>query len=59
MATESGTDTVNIWEINGNQAIKKNYINVIGEKVGWIEAMQFFTGSEESDSSQLQLMMKI
>lgn len=42
MATvESRTDTVNIWEINGNQAIKKNYINVIGGKVGWIEAMAF------------------
>ena len=42
MATvESRTDTVNIWEINGNQAIKKNYINVIGGKIGWIEAMQF------------------
>ena len=38
---ESRTDTVNIWEINGNQAIKKNYINVIGGKVGWIEAMEF------------------
>lgn len=42
MATvESRTDTVNIWEINGNQAIKKSYINVIDGKVGWIEAMQF------------------
>lgn len=42
MATvESRTDTVNIWEINGNQAIKKNYINVIDGKVGWIEAMTF------------------
>lgn len=42
MATvESKTDTVNIWEINGNQVIKKNYINVIDGKVGWIEAMQF------------------
>ena len=41
MATESRTDIVNIWEINGNQVIKKNYINVIDGKVGWIEAMQF------------------
>ena len=42
MATvESRTDTVNIWEIDGNQVIKKNYINVIDGKVGWIEAMQF------------------
>lgn len=42
MATvESKTDTVNIWEINGNQVIKKNYINVIDGKVGWIEAMRF------------------
>ena len=42
MATvESITDTVNIWEINGDQAIKKNYINVIDGKVGWIEAMAF------------------
>ena len=42
MATvESRTDTVNIWEINGDQAIKKNAINVIDGKVGWIEAMQF------------------
>ena len=49
MATvESRTDTVNIWEINGNQVIKKSYINVIDGKVGWIEAMAVFTGSEES-----------
>lgn len=42
MATvESRTDTVNIWEINGNQVINKNYINVIDGKIGWIEAMQF------------------
>ncbi len=42
MATvESRTDTVNIWEINGDQAIKKNDINVIDGKVGWIEAMAF------------------
>lgn len=42
MATvESRTDTVNIWEINGNQVVKKNSINVIDEKVGWIEAMRF------------------
>ena len=42
MATvESRTDTVNIWEINGNQVVKKNSINVIDGKVGWIEAMQF------------------
>ena len=42
MATaESISETVNIWEINGNQAIKKNYINVIDGKVGWIEGMQF------------------
>lgn len=38
---ESRTDTVNISEINGNQVIKKSYINVIDGKVGWIEAMQF------------------
>ncbi|MDE0018491.1 MAG: hypothetical protein OXU51_20070 [Candidatus Poribacteria bacterium] len=42
MATvESRTDTVNIWEINGNQVMKKSSINVIDRKVGWIEAMQF------------------
>ena len=42
MATvESRTDTVNIWEINGHQVIKKSSINVIDRKVGWIEAMQF------------------
>lgn len=42
MATvESRTDTVNIWEIDGYQVIKKSYINVIDGKVGWIEAMQF------------------
>lgn len=42
MATvESRTDTVNVWEINGNQVIKKSYINVIDGKVGWIEAMAF------------------
>ena len=42
MATvESRSETVNIWEINGNQVIKKNAIDVIDEKVGWIEAMQF------------------
>lgn len=42
MATvESRTDTVNIWEINGDQVIKKNDINVIDGKVGWIRAMQF------------------
>ncbi len=42
MATvESITDTVNIWEINGNQVIKKNYIHVIDRKVGWIEAIEF------------------
>ena len=42
MATvESRTDTVNIWEINGNQVVKKNSINVIDGKVGWIEAMEF------------------
>ena len=42
MATvESRTDTVNIWEINGNQVIKKSYINVIDGEVGWIEAMAF------------------
>ena len=38
---ESRTDTVNISEINGDQVIKKSYINVIDGKVGWIEAMQF------------------
>ena len=42
MATvESRTDTVNIWEISGNQVVKKSYINVIDEKVWRIEAMQF------------------
>lgn len=42
MATvESRTDEVNIWEINGNQVIKKNSIKVIDEKNGWIEAMEF------------------
>ena len=42
MATaESISETVNIWEINGNQAIKKSYINVIDGKVGWVEGMQF------------------
>jgi len=42
MATvESRTNTVNIWEIDGNQVINKNYINVMNGKVGWIEAMQF------------------
>ena len=42
MATvESRTDIVNIWEVNGNHVTKKNSINVIDEKVGWIEAMQF------------------
>ena len=48
VATESGTDTVNIWEINGNQAIEKSYINVIGGKVGWIEAMQFLPDPKNS-----------
>ena len=38
---ESRTDIVNIWEVNGNHVNKKNSINVIDEKVGWIEAMQF------------------
>lgn len=42
MATvESITDVVNIWEIDGNQVIKKNSIRVIDEEVGWIEAMEF------------------
>ena len=41
MATESRTDTVNIWEINGNQVVKKSYIDVIDGKVGWIEALRF------------------
>lgn len=42
MATvESRHDIANIWEINADQVIKKNYINVIDGKVGWIEAMQF------------------
>ena len=42
MATvESITDIVNLWEINGHHVNKKNSINVIDEKVGWIEAMQF------------------
>ena len=42
MATvEAINDTVNIWEISGNQVTKKNAIDVIDEKVGWIEAMQF------------------
>ena len=42
MATvESRTDNVNIWQIDGNHVIKKNSINVIDSKVGWIEALQF------------------
>ncbi len=42
MATiESRTDNVNIWQIDGNHVIKKNFINVIGKEVGWIEALQF------------------
>ncbi len=47
MATiEASTDTVNIWEINGNHVIKKNSIIVINEKVGWIEAMKFLPDPE-------------
>ncbi len=38
---ESIEDIVNIWEITGNQAYKKNSFDAIHRKVGWIEAMQF------------------
>lgn len=42
MATvDSREDIVNIWEIDGNQVIKRESIDVIGKKVGWIEAMKF------------------
>lgn len=42
MATiDSRKDIVNIWEIDGNQVIKRESIDVIDKKVGWIEAMKF------------------
>ncbi len=42
MATiESRKDKVNIWEIDGNQVIKRESIDVIDKKVGWIEVMKF------------------
>ena len=42
MATvDPRTDNVNIWHIDGNHVTKKNSINVIDRKVGWIEAIQF------------------
>ena len=42
MATiDSRKDLVNIWEIDGNQVIKRESIDVIDRKVGWIEAMKF------------------
>lgn len=42
MATiEAFSDIINIWHIDGNHVIKKNFINVIGREVGWIEALQF------------------
>ena len=42
MATiDSINDVVNIWEIDGNQAIKRESIDVIDKKVGRIEAMKF------------------
>ncbi|MDE0088016.1 MAG: WD40 repeat domain-containing protein [Candidatus Poribacteria bacterium] len=42
MATvDSRNDIVNIWEIDGNQIIKRESIDVIGKKVGWIETMKF------------------
>ena len=42
MATiDSRKDIVNIWEIDGNQVIKRESIDVIDRKVGWIEAMKF------------------
>lgn len=42
MATvESGTDIVNIWEVNGNHVNKKNSIHVTDGNVGWIDAMKF------------------
>ncbi len=42
MATiDSRKDIVNIWKIDGNQVIKRESIDVIDKKVGWIEAMKF------------------
>lgn len=43
MATkEAINDTVNIWQIDEKQIIKKNLIiNVVDKKYGWIEAIQF------------------
>ncbi len=42
MATiEAFSDIINIWQIDGNHVIKRNSINVIDRKVGWIEALQF------------------
>ena len=42
MATiDSRNDKVNIWEIDGNQVIKRESIDVTDKKVGRIEAMKF------------------
>ena len=42
MATvDSRKDIVNIWEIDGNQVIKRESIDMIDKKVGWIETMKF------------------
>ncbi len=42
MATvDSRKDIVNIWEIDGNQVIKRESIDMIDKKVGRIEAMKF------------------
>ncbi|MYB65015.1 hypothetical protein F4X73_10025 [Candidatus Poribacteria bacterium] len=39
---EAISDTVNIWQIDGNQIIKKNsIINIVDKKYGRIEALQF------------------
>ncbi len=42
MATvDSRKDIINIWEIDGNQVIKRESIDMIDKKVGRIEAMKF------------------
>ena len=42
MATiDSREDIVNIWEIDENQVTKRESIDVIHKKVGWIETMKF------------------
>ncbi|MDE0315603.1 MAG: hypothetical protein OXM61_11915 [Candidatus Poribacteria bacterium] len=42
MATvDSRKDIINIWEIDGNQVIKRESIDMIDKKVGWIETMKF------------------